>query len=84
MGYVFTVAGCVISWKEKLQDIMTFLTTGVEHMVAVEPSKEVLWLRGLVETFSIIQDSILVHCDSQIAIHLAKDHKYISGCSTLM
>jgi len=33
-------------------------------------------LRGLVETFSIIQDSIRVHCDSQSAIHLAKDHRY--------
>jgi len=33
-------------------------------------------LRGLVETFSIIHDSIWVHCDSQSAIHLAKDHRY--------
>ena len=47
-----------------------------EYMIVVEASKEVLWLRGLVETFSIIQDSVQVHCDSQSAIHLAKDHKY--------
>ena len=44
-------------------------------MTAVEASKEALWLRGLVETFSIIQDSVRVHCDSQSAIHLAKDHR---------
>jgi len=30
----------------------------------------------LVETFSIIHDSVRVHCDSQSAIHLTKDHKY--------
>ena len=35
-----------------------------------------MWLRELVETFSIIQDSIRVHCDSQSAIHLSKDHRY--------
>ena len=45
-------------------------------MDAVEASKKALWLRGLVETFSIIQDSIRVHCDSQNAIYLAKDHRY--------
>ena len=48
----------------------------VKYMAAVEASKEVLWLRGLVETFNIIQDSVRVHCDSQSAIHLAKDHRY--------
>jgi len=44
-------------------------------MAASEASKEALWLR-MVATFSIIQDSIRVHCDSQSATHLAKDHMY--------
>ena len=30
----------------------------------------------MVETFDIIQDSVQIHCDSQNAIHLAKDHRY--------
>ena len=33
-------------------------------------------MRGLIEIFSILQDSYRVHCDSQSAIYLAKDHKY--------
>ena len=45
-------------------------------MAAVEASKEALWLKGLVGTFGIIQDSVRVHCDSQSAIHLAKDHRF--------
>jgi len=45
-------------------------------MAAVEASKKALWLKGLVETFSIIQDSFRVHCDSQSTIHLAKDYRY--------
>jgi len=43
-------------------------------MVALEASKEVLCLRGLVETFGIIQ--VEVHCESQCAIHLAKEQRY--------
>ena len=30
----------------------------------------------MVETFSIIHDSVRVHCDSQSAIHLTKNHMY--------
>ena len=37
---------------------------------------KVLWFRGLVDTFGIIQDSVQVHCDSQSAIHLTKNHRY--------
>jgi len=45
-------------------------------MTAVEASKEALWFRGLVGTFSIIHDSVHVYCDNQSAIHLSKDHRY--------
>jgi len=33
-------------------------------------------LRGLVETFSIIQDSVRVYCDIQSVIYLTKDYRY--------
>ena len=75
-GYVFTVAECAIRWKAELQDTVALSTTEAEYMAAVEASNKALWLRGLVETFSIIQDSFRVHCDNQSAIHLAKDHRY--------
>jgi len=59
---VFTVTECVISWKTELHDTVTLSTIEVKYMTAVETSKEALWLRKLVETFSIIQDSVQVHC----------------------
>ena len=74
--YVFTVAECTVSWKAELQDTVALLMTKMEYMAAVEAYKEALWLRKLVETFGIIQDSVRVHCDSQSAIHLSKDHRY--------
>jgi len=75
-GYMFTVAECVISWKADLQDTIALSTTEAEYMAAVEVSKEALWLRKLVEMFSIIHHSVRIHCDSYSAIHLAKDHMY--------
>jgi len=78
-GYVFTVAECIINWKTKLQDTIALSTTETEYIAAVEASKEALWLRGLVETFSIIHDSVQVHCDSQSTIPLAKITGITSG-----
>ena len=73
---MFTVAECIINWKAELQDTVALSTTEAEYMTTVETSKEALWLRGLVETFGVIQDSVRIHCDSQSVIRLAKDHRY--------
>jgi len=54
---------------------MALSTTEMKYMAVVEASKKALWLRGLIETFDIIQDSVRVHCDSHSVIHLAKNHK---------
>ena len=64
MGYVFTVAKCVISRKTELQDIVALSMTEAEYIAAVKASKEVLWLKRLVETFGMMQDLVRVHCDS--------------------
>jgi len=45
-------------------------------MTAIETSKEALWLRGLIDTFGIIHDSVQVFCNSQSAIHLAKNNRF--------
>lgn len=70
------VARSVISWKAKLQGTMALSTTEVEYMAVVETSKEIIWLKGLVEIIGIIQDLVQVHCNSQSAIILAKKHMY--------
>ena len=75
-GYVFTVGEGAISWKAELQETVALSTTEAEYIAAVEASKEELWLKSLVELFGVMQSSVLVHCDSQSAIHLAKDQRY--------
>ena len=41
-----------------------------------EASKEALWLRGLIGKLGLTQDRVKLHCDSQSAIHLAKNKIY--------
>ena len=76
MGYVFTVAESIVSWKVELQNTVALSTTKAEYMAAVEAFKEALRLRELVGTFRIIKDSIQIYYISQSVIHLAKDHMY--------
>ena len=42
MGYVFTVAECIISWKPELQDTVAFLTTEAKYITAVDALEETL------------------------------------------
>ena len=45
-------------------------------MAMTEARKEVAWLSGLVNELGFKQDSMVLHCDSQSAIHLAKNQVY--------
>ena len=70
-------SSCVCcQFEAELQDTVTLSTIESEYMAVVEASKKVLWLRGLINTFNIVQDLFQVHCDSQSVIYLTKDHRY--------
>eukprot|EP00253_Pinus_taeda_P023882 PITA_23882 len=77
-GYVFTLAGGAISWMSKLQNIVALSTTEAEYIAASHACKEVIWLKGLFGEFGRLQDNIKLFCDSQSAIHLAKNPAYHS------
>ncbi|KAE8731345.1 Pyridoxal phosphate-dependent transferases superfamily protein [Hibiscus syriacus] len=72
-GYVFTFAKAPVSWKSTLQSTVTLSTTEAEYMTVTEAVKEVIWLQGLLGELGMEQKHIKVHCDSQSAIHLAKN-----------
>ena len=48
-GYVFTLVGGAISWTSKLQEIVALSTIEVEYIVALDASKEEIWLKGLLD-----------------------------------
>ena len=75
-GYVFTLAKAPVSWKSTLQSTVALSTTEAEYMAVTEAVKEAIWLQGLLGDLGIEQKHVKVHCDSQSAIHLAKNQVY--------
>ncbi|XP_040364466.1 secreted RxLR effector protein 161-like [Rosa chinensis] len=76
IGYVFTCGGGPVSWKATLQAVAALSTTEAEYMALTEASKEAIWLNGLANEFGIHQQGVVVKCDSQSAIHLAKNQVF--------
>jgi len=72
-GYVFKVGGNTISWKSSLQSVVALSTTEAEYMALTEAVKEAIWLKGLCSELGFKQDNVMVHCDSQSALALAKN-----------
>ncbi|KAE8684184.1 Flotillin-like protein 1 [Hibiscus syriacus] len=72
-GHVFTFAKAPVSWKSTLQSTVALSTTEAEYMAVTEAVKEAIWLQGLLGELGMEQKHIKVHCDSQSAIHLAKN-----------
>jgi hypothetical protein len=77
-GYVFTIGGTVVSWISKLQKVVALSTTEVEYVAAIEASKEMNWLQRFVEELGNKQENNRLYCDSQSAIHLAKNSSFHS------
>ncbi|KAE8678648.1 hypothetical protein F3Y22_tig00111402pilonHSYRG00027 [Hibiscus syriacus] len=75
-GYVFTSAKAPVSWKSTLQSTVALSTTEAKYMAVTEAVKEAIWLQGLLGELEMEQKHIKVHCDSQSAIHLAKNQVY--------
>jgi hypothetical protein len=76
IGYVFTIGGCVVSWKARLQATVALSTTEAEYMVVSEFAKEAIWLRGLYSKLCGISSCVTIHCDSQSAICFTKDQMF--------
>ena len=77
-GYVMTYAGGAVSWQSRLQKTVALSTTEAEYMAVVEVGKEVLWMKDFIGELGIRQEEYRLYCDSQSAIHLAKNAAYHS------
>ena len=73
---MFTLAKAPVSWKYTLQSTVALSTTEAEYMAITEAVKEVIYLQGLLDDLGVGQKHVTVFCDSQSAIHLAKNQVY--------
>ncbi|KAE8693200.1 Cellulose synthase-like protein D2 [Hibiscus syriacus] len=78
IGYLFTLAKAPVSWKSTLQSTVALSTTEAGYMSVSEAVKEAIWLNWLMEDLRVVQSHISLYCDSQSAIHLAKNQVYHS------
>ena len=45
-------------------------------MAITKAAMKAIWLQGLIEDLRVVQKQVNVYCDSQSAIHLAKDQVF--------
>ena len=71
-GYLFCMYSGPVSWRSTLQPITALSTTEAEYIGITEEAKEALWLRRLVSEMGVKQCMVVLHSDSQSAIHLTQ------------
>lgn len=71
-GYVFMYQGAAISWRSKLQPIVTLSSTEAEYVALCSAVQEVVYLRRLFASIGNLQrEATVIYEDNQSAIALA-------------
>nr|GEV81204.1 retrovirus-related Pol polyprotein from transposon TNT 1-94 [Tanacetum cinerariifolium] len=63
-----TLDVALLSWVSKLQSVVAISTTEAEYVAAAQASKEVVWLKMLLEELGHKQEKITLFCDNQSAL----------------
>ena len=53
---MFTIGGTTVSWISKLQQVVALSTTKAKYVVIMEASKELIWLKRLMEELGKVQE----------------------------
>ena len=78
-GYLFHFRCGAISWSSKKQYIITLSSTEAEYIAQTHAAKEALWLWSFLdEVRGMGRGPMMINCDNQGAIVLAKDNKFHS------
>jgi len=81
-GYVYLLAGGVISWKSAKQTVIAASTMETEFVACFEATVQANWLQNFVSGLGIV-DSIAkplrIYCDNSVAVFFSKNDKYSKG-----
>ena len=76
-SYALLIDGRSVSWRSHKQELITLSTTEAEYVAATHVAKEAVWLCNLLqEIFYSLDLPITLHCNDQLAIHLASNDNY--------
>jgi hypothetical protein len=78
-GYVFTLAGGVVSWKSSKQTCIARSTMEAELVALEKAGSEAEWLRILLVDLPLYTNPVppvCIHCDCQVAIACVKSKIY--------
>ncbi|KXN87171.1 Copia protein, partial [Leucoagaricus sp. SymC.cos] len=71
-GFVFEIAGSLVSWSLKKQPTMAMSSVEAEYMASSNAMKEAIWLRTLLGELDYLQvAATIIHTDNQGCIALA-------------
>ena len=62
---MFSLFGGAVSWMSKIQSVVALSTIEVEYIAATHASKEAVWLQRLCSSMGLVQQAIMIDCDSQ-------------------
>jgi hypothetical protein len=73
-GWLVQLGGSPISWKTKKQHIISRSSAEAGYRSMATTTCELKWLKGILTNLGIDHDKpMIVHCDSQAALHIAKN-----------
>ncbi|XP_015159271.1 uncharacterized mitochondrial protein AtMg00810-like [Solanum tuberosum] len=73
-GYIVLLGDSPISWKSKKQETISLSSAEVKYRSLRKVVGELVWLQRLFEELTLLSlGPFHVHCDSQAAIHIAKN-----------
>jgi hypothetical protein len=78
LGYVFKLAGGVISWSSSKQTIMTSSTIYVEFVAYYKVVGQAMWLKKFVPSLRVvdsIERSLKLYCDNEPVVRYAHNNK---------
>ena len=76
-SYAFCIDGGAVSWNSRKQVIISLSTTESEYVAMTHTTKEAIWIcMFLGEVLHPLSKPMLLYCDNQSAIAVAKDDRF--------
>ena len=73
-GYLVLLGGSPISWKSKKQSTVSRSSSESEYRAMASAASEIIWVLRLLSELGVHHlQPVTLHCDSQSAIHIAKN-----------